>query len=230
MESFWNFLQLESAAGRGSRPSAAREGGAEPRDPRPRRRRSGGGGDLPARSRTSPGARREAPLPRRSSGAGGGPGPPFPAWAADRGQVQAAPLPQPPGFPLGPSPRREAGALRPPGEGAGAQAQPPGRPGSSRGGSSGGGGGGKTRERIPSAARPAPPAGVEASEGGEAVLSQPPPPPCKLRASGRRTAGETLDHFPNSGSGVLLGATLHLAGQGVQERDPGGRASLFPEP
>lgn len=37
-------------------------------------------------------------------GSGGGPVPPLPASAAERGQVQAMPLPQPPGFPLGPSP------------------------------------------------------------------------------------------------------------------------------
>lgn len=44
------------------------------------------------------------PSPAAFFGSGGGPVPPLPAGAAERGQVQAAPLPQPPGFPLGPSP------------------------------------------------------------------------------------------------------------------------------
>lgn len=129
----------------------------------------------PPRSRTSPGRGGRLPSPAAPSGLAGVQARPSRAWAADRGQVQATPLPQPPGFPLGPSPPPESEALRPPGEGAGAQAQPPGRPGSLRGG------GGKTRERIPSAGRPAPPARAEASKGfsagGRRGGSLPDPPP-----------------------------------------------------
>lgn len=149
--------------------------GAEPLDPRTRLRRSGGVGDFPARSRTSPGRGRRLPSPAAPSGLAG---------------VQARP-PRP-GRRTGarcrrrPSPSRlvslsarhlckESEALRPPGEGAGAQAQAPGRPGSSRGG------GGKTRERIPSAGRAALPARAEASKGfsggGKRGSPLPGPPP-----------------------------------------------------
>ncbi|XP_052031812.1 translation initiation factor IF-2-like [Apodemus sylvaticus] len=186
----------------------------------------------PLRSRTSSGRGGRLPSPGAPSGLAGVQARPSRAWAADRGQVQATPLPQPPAFPLGPSPPPESEAPRPPGEGAGAQAQPPppGRPGSSRGG------GGKTREPIPSARQTRASCssrGVEGlllcSEAGEAVLSQA-PSSGNDRAGGPRTAGNILDDFPNSGCSLLWGVTLHLAGQGVQKGDTGGRAARLPEP
>ncbi|XP_037666091.1 basic salivary proline-rich protein 1-like [Choloepus didactylus] len=96
MESFWNFLQLESAAGRGSELSArlgkgrlrGRVWGRPPQPPSDRVR----------------GERQHLPSPAALFGSGGGPVPLPPAWAAETGQVQSAPLPQPPGFPLRPSP------------------------------------------------------------------------------------------------------------------------------
>lgn len=63
------------------------------------------GGDLQTRPPyCTRGRRHTPPSPAVLFGSGGGPVPPLPARAAERGQVQAAPLPQPPGFPLGPSP------------------------------------------------------------------------------------------------------------------------------
>ncbi|KAK2106275.1 hypothetical protein P7K49_015789 [Saguinus oedipus] len=98
MESFWNFLQLESAAGRGSELSAWRPtlGGAS--------LARVVWGDLAARPQTA-GVER-APLLSLAAlfGSGEGPVPPLSACAVEKGQVQATPLPQPPGFPLGPSP------------------------------------------------------------------------------------------------------------------------------
>lgn len=159
MESFWNFLQLESAAGRGSRPSAAREGA--PSRPTPGRVSAAPVvvADFPARSRTSPGRGRRLPSPAAPSGLAG---------------VQARP--SRPGRRTGarcrrrPSPSRlvslsarhlckshqPCGLL---GRGRGRRRRHRGRPGSSRGS------GGKTRERIPPAASPAPPARAEPSKG-----------------------------------------------------------------
>ncbi|XP_036033388.1 serine/arginine repetitive matrix protein 3-like [Onychomys torridus] len=206
MESFWNFLQLESAAGRGSRPSAAREGAPSRPDPRTRLRRSGGVGDLPARSRTSPGRGRRLPSPAAPSGLAG---------------VQARP--SRPGRRTGarcrrrPSPSRlvslsarhlcksqkPCGLL---GRGRGRRRRHRGRPGSWRGS------GGKTREPTPPAARPAPAARAEPSKGFSvggrrgSPLSPAPPHPTSsrnYRASGRRTAGNVLDRFPTSRSSWL---------------------------
>lgn len=173
--------------------------------------------------------------------AGGSPPPPLlRGW---RGSRPALPRP---GRPTGarcrrrPSPRRlvslsapspppESEALRPPGEGAGAQARPPG------GQVARGAAAAKTRERLPSAGRPAPPARAEASKdflpaGGRRGRSLPGPLPWQRPSRWTADGWGHPGWFPQLRQRLALGVTLHLAGQGVQKRDPGGRASRLPEP
>lgn len=190
--------------GRPGEPAQRSSGrGAEPPDPRTRLRRSGGCGRFPRPvPDLPPGRGRRLPSPAAPSGLAG---------------VQARP--SRPGRRTGarcrrrPSPSRlvslsarhlckshqPCGLL---GRGRGRRRRHRGRPGSSRGS------GGKTRERIPPAARPAPPARAEPSKGspvggrrGSPLSAS--PPSRNDRASGRRTAGNILDRFPSARSSLL---------------------------